>query len=47
VVGIWPDRVEVDLGQAELEGLPEYEDAPVMRLEPDKPGFFARLFGRR
>jgi hypothetical protein len=30
-----------------MESLPEYEDAPVVRLEPDKPGFFARLFGRR
>jgi len=47
VKGIWTDRVEVDLARSELENLPEYEDAPVMRLEPDKPGFFARLFGRR
>jgi hypothetical protein len=29
------------------EHVQEYEDAPVVRLEPDKPGFFARLFGRR
>jgi uncharacterized protein YrrD len=47
VTGIWSDRVTVDMTKAELEALPEYEDAPVVRLEPDEPGFFARLFGRR
>lgn len=47
VTGIWPDRVTVDLTKAELEALPEYEETPVVRLEPEKPGFFARLFGRR
>jgi hypothetical protein len=47
VRGIWPDRIQVDLSKAELEALPEYEDAPVIRLEPETPGFWARLFGRR
>jgi hypothetical protein len=47
VQGIWPDRVQVDLAKPDLESLPEYEDAPVVRLEPDEPGFWARLFGRR
>ena len=47
VQGIWPDRVQVDLSKADVEALPEYEDAPVVRLEPDEPGFWARLFGRR
>ena len=44
---IRPDRIRVDISKADMESLPEYEDAPVVRLEPDKPGFFARLFGRR
>lgn len=48
VEGIWPDRVEVSLTKAELEALPKYEDAPVVRIDPGpKPGFFSRLFGRR
>ena len=47
VQGIWPDKIEVDLTKDALEALPEYEDAPVLRIEPDEPGFFARLFGRR
>ena len=47
VQGIWPDRVQVDLAKADIEALPEYKDAPVLRLEPDEPGFWARLFGRR
>lgn len=47
VQGIWPDRVQVDLAKADVEALPEYEEAPVVRVEPDKPGFLARLFGRR
>jgi uncharacterized protein YrrD len=47
VTGIWPDRVAVDLTKAELEALPEYEEAPVVRIEPEEPGFFARLFGKR
>lgn len=47
VQGIWPDRVEVDLSKEAMESLEEFEDAPVMRVEPDKPGFFARLFGGR
>ena len=44
---IRPDRIQVDLSKAAMESLPEYEDAPVVRLEPERPGFFARLFGRR
>jgi hypothetical protein len=36
----------VDLSKAAMESLDEYEDAPVMRVEPEKPGFFDRLFGR-
>jgi hypothetical protein len=47
VEGIWPDRVHVSLTQTELEALPEYADAPVVRFEPEKPSFWARLFGRR
>jgi PRC-barrel domain len=47
VRGIWADRIEVDFTKAELETLPPFEDAPVVRVEPDEPGFFARLFGRR
>jgi hypothetical protein len=47
VTGIWPDRVTVDMTKTELEALPEYEEAPVVRLEPEAPGFFARLFGKR
>jgi hypothetical protein len=47
VRGIWPDRIEVDLTKNDLQALPNYEDAPVLRIEPEEPGFFARLFGRR
>ena len=48
VQGIWPDRVQVSVTKAELETLPEYEEAPVIRVDPDeRPGFFSRLFGRR
>jgi hypothetical protein len=47
VSGIWPDRVEIEMTKAEVEALPDYEDAPVVRLEPEEPGFFARLFGKR
>lgn len=47
VTGIWADQVTVDLTKTELEALPAYEEAPVVRLEPEQPGFFARLFGRR
>jgi len=46
VTGIWPDRIEVTMTKADLEGLPAYEESPVMRLEPERPGFFSRLFGR-
>jgi hypothetical protein len=47
VRGIWADRIEVDLTKAALEALPAYEETPVVRVEPEKPGFFSRLFGRR
>ena len=47
VCGIWPDRVEVNLTKTDLEALPEYEDSPVVRFEPEEPGFWSRLFGRR
>jgi hypothetical protein len=44
---IRPDRVEVDLSKADMESLPEYEDAPVVRIDPgERRGFFSRLFGR-
>jgi hypothetical protein len=46
VTGIWPSRVQVALARDELESLPAYEDAPVVRIEPESPGFFRRLFGR-
>jgi len=46
VTGIWPERIEVAMTKADLEGLPPYEDAPVVRLEPERPGFFTRLCGR-
>jgi hypothetical protein len=48
VKAIWVDRIEVDLTKAELESLPEYEDAPVVRVDPDeRSSFFSRLFGPR
>jgi hypothetical protein len=47
VLAIYPDRVEVDLNGSELESLPPFEETPVVRIEPEAPGFFARLFGRR
>jgi len=47
VTGIWPNRVEVDLTPESIAGLPEYEEAPVVRWEPRGPGFLRRLFGRR
>jgi hypothetical protein len=47
VRAIWPDRIEVNLSKAELEELPEYEEVPVLRVEPKEPGFFAKLFGKR
>jgi PRC-barrel domain len=46
VVGIWPNRVEVDLTKDQLERLPEYEDAPAVRFEPGFSSLFRRLFGR-
>ncbi len=48
VTGIWPRRVEIDLTKDELESLEEYEDEPVIRVDPtDRGGFLSRLFGRR
>jgi PRC-barrel domain len=48
VKGIWADRVEVELTKRQLESLPEYEDAPVVRVDPGEGrGFLSRLFGRR
>jgi hypothetical protein len=46
VTGIWEDRVEVDLTKEAIEGLPEYDEAPVVRWQPRGPGFLGRLFGR-
>jgi hypothetical protein len=47
VEAIWADRVEVSLTKAELETLPDYKEAPVVRVDPgDRPGFLSRLFGR-
>ena len=47
VLGIWPDRIEVDMTKSELEALPEFRDAPVVRVDPEKkPGFWDRLMGR-
>ena len=48
VTGIWPHRVEIDLTQDEFDRLEEYEDEPVIRVNPaESPGFLSRLFGRR
>jgi hypothetical protein len=48
ITGIWPDRVEVSLPRAEIEALPRYEDAPVVRWRPGAlGGIFSRLFGGR
>ncbi len=45
---IRPDQIQVDLSKAAMESLPEYEDAPVVRVDPgERGGFFSRLFGRR
>ena len=47
VEGIWPDRIEVGMTKAELESLPEFHDAPVVRVDPKKkPSFWDRLMGR-
>ena len=48
VVGLWPSRVEIDHTQDEFERLDEYEDEPVIQVNPAPPGgFLSRLFGRR
>ena len=47
VTGIWPDRVDVDLPRNSVEELPDYEEAPAVRWQPESGGFFRRLFGRR
>lgn len=45
--GIWVERVETDLSKSDVEGLPLYEDTPVVRWTPDEGGgFFSRLFRR-
>ena len=44
--GIWAERVETDLSKSDLDGLPPYEDTPVVRWTPDDGGFFSRLFRR-
>lgn len=46
VRAIWPDRIDVDVTAAEVENLPEHEDAPVVRLGPRPTSFFRRLLGR-
>jgi hypothetical protein len=46
VVGIWPDRVDVDLPTDVIESLEDYKDAPAVRWDPSpERGFFRRLFG--
>ena len=49
VTGIWSKRVEIDVTQDEFERLDEYEDEPVVKVNPADPpgGFLSRLFGRR
>ncbi len=48
VDGIWSDRVRVSLTREEIEALPKYEDAPVVRWRPGAlGGVFSRLFGGR
>ena len=48
VRSIWPDRVELSLSREELDDLPTYEDAPVVRWRPGPlGGIFSRLFGGR
>ncbi len=46
VQAIWPDRIDLDLTTAEVETLPEHEDAPSVRVEPRPSSFFRRLLGR-
>ena len=46
VTGIWPDRVETDLGPAELESLPPFEEEPVVQWTPGRRSFLDRLFRR-
>jgi hypothetical protein len=48
VRGIWPDRIDVDLGSADFEKLPKHQDTPSVRWRPGPlGGIFSRLFGRR
>jgi sporulation protein YlmC with PRC-barrel domain len=49
VRAIYVDRIDVDLTKAEIERLPDHEDAPVVQWRPGGGvrGFFERLFGRR
>jgi hypothetical protein len=45
---IWPDRVELDLTDAEIEHLPKHEDTPTVRWRPGAlGGVFSRLLGGR
>ncbi|HEY3105421.1 MAG TPA: hypothetical protein VGJ49_01355 [Gaiellaceae bacterium] len=46
VGGIWPTRVDVAMTRDEIQQLPELDDQPAVRIEPEAPGFFRRLFGR-
>jgi hypothetical protein len=46
-MGIWPDRVQIDLEPSDIEALSEYKDVPVERWRPDPPSFWDRLFRRR
>jgi hypothetical protein len=49
VTGLWQQRVEIDLTQDEFDRLEDYEDEPVIQVNPADPpgGFLRRLFGRR
>jgi hypothetical protein len=46
VTAIWPDRIETDLAPGEARRLPEYEDAPTVRVRAGDGGWFWRLFRR-
>ena len=48
VTGIWPDRVQLDCSDADVERLPKHEDVPTVRWRPGAlGGIFSRLFGGR
>ena len=46
VRGIWPDRVDLTLTEAEVKALPVHEDPPAVRVRPGTRGFFGRIFRR-